>query len=308
MKKILKKLTLLFAVFAIILLGAGFYFSSEIISFRKRTLLEDQTNLKIKNVSDFGLPVPKEISFQSMGLVLKGWHFANPNSKGCGIITLHGITGTRWGGLKYAPYFWKKGCDVFAYDARRHGESEGIYGTYGFYEKNDLASAHKTFSEITNIPKNRIGIVGESYGAATALLYVSGRPDVQFVLADSPFKSFHSIIAERAEVLYGKPILLLVPIAIAIAEWRADFDEDEISILDAAKGINIPSLLVHSESDDYTMPSHSKEIEENIATKKKKLYRTKNGAGHAKSILVNREEYERTIDEFITNYSVYGSQ
>lgn len=289
-------------LFIVLLLGAGYYFSSEIVQFKKRTLDEDKTNLKIQSVADFGLPEPESIRFQNGDIRLKGWFFKHPKPKSCGIILLHGQTGSRWGALKYSPYFWKKGCHVFAFDARHHGESDGEYGTYGYYEKQDLERAHETFSEISGVPEEKIGILGESYGAATAIQYSSGRKDIAFVIADSCFSDLETIVRTRAIALYGKPILVLVPIALAFAELRANFDSRDVSPKQAARNIQVPFLLVHSKADTYTPYQHSEHIYSETRFAKRMLVLTEDGAGHGGSITTNRAGYEKSLNQFFLTF------
>jgi dipeptidyl aminopeptidase/acylaminoacyl peptidase len=271
----------------ILLLGVGYYFSTEIIAFRIRTLTEDKNNNKISDFSDFGLNKPEILRFQNGSVTLWSWYFKNPSKKKCGVLLLHGQTGTRYAALKYAPIFYKRGCSIFTYDARRHGESSVEYGTFGYYEKIDLDRAMEYFSEVSAIPESQIGIVGESYGAATALQFAENKREISFILADSSYKDMRSIIEKRAVDLYTPLILIVSPIALSIAELRADFLVKEVSPLESAKKIEVPTMIVHSESDAFTPVEHSESIYENLKTKQKKLYITTWGAKHGKSIDTN---------------------
>lgn len=302
MKKILS-ISIIFLTF--FLLGAGYFFSSSIVSFPITSLEEDQAKLKILSIADFGLPAPESIRFQNGSLRLRGWYFKNPKKKKCGVVLLHGHTRTRYGILKYAPIFWKRGCSLFAYDARHHGESAGEYGTYGFYEKHDLERAIEFFSEISSVPEEQIGLFGASFGAATALQYAEGRSDYAFVIADSPFMDMRSIVEKRAVDLYSPLVLFLSPIALSIAEVRADFLVDEVSPKKAAKFISQPVLLIHSKTDEITPVSHSEEIFQNLKTNRKQLFVTDWGAAHCKSIDVRYDEYESMVNSFLKENTTF---
>lgn len=303
MKKILS-ISIIFLTF--FLLGAGYFFSSSIVSFPITSLEEDQAKLKILSIADFGLPAPESIRFQNGSLRLRGWYFKNPKKKKCGVVLLHGHTRTRYGILKYAPIFWKRGCSLFAYDARHHGESAGEYGTYGFYEKHDLERAIEFFSEISSVPEEQIGLFGASFGAATALQYAEGRSDYAFVIADSPFMDMRSIVEKRAVDLYSPLVLFLSPIALSIAEVRADFLVDEVSPKKAAKFISQPVLLIHSKTDEITPVSHSEEIFQNLKTNRKQLFVTDWGAAHCKSIDVRYDEYESMVNSFLKENTAFS--
>jgi fermentation-respiration switch protein FrsA (DUF1100 family) len=61
----------------------------------------------------------------------------------------------------------------------------------------------------------------------------------------------------------------------------------------------IPLLLVHGEEDDFILPIHSEKIK-SIKKGYVKLYRSK-GAPHARSILVNPEEYKEVLAKYLTD-------
>nr|WP_244247313.1 alpha/beta fold hydrolase [Leptospira montravelensis] len=296
MKKIFSILIITLTFF---LLGAGYYFSSSIISFPISDLQEDKTKLKINSFADFGLPEPESVRFQNGSLRLRGWYFKNPKKKKCGVVLLHGHGRTRYGVLKYTPLFWKRGCSLFTYDARHHGESAGEYGTYGFYEKQDLERAIEFFSEISTVPEEDIGIFGASFGAATALQYAEGRSDFAFVIADSPYMDMRSIVEKRAVDLYSPLVLFLSPIALSVAELRADFLVDEVSPKKAAKSISVPVLIIHSKEDEITPVSHSEEIFQNLKSSRKQLFISDWGARHCKSIDTRYNEYESIVNLFL---------
>ncbi|MDF3818839.1 alpha/beta hydrolase [Leptospira sp. 96542] len=299
MQKKIRVLITLTIIILLLLVSIGYYFSSEIIAFKVRSLDENKTNLKVSGFGDFGLPTPESLRFQNGGISLRGWFFKNPLKKKCGVLLLHGHTGTRYAVLKYAPLFWKRGCSIFAYDARHHGESGGLYGTYGYNEKIDLDRAMEYFSEVSAIPETNIGILGESYGAATALQFAEGKSEIAFVIADSPYKDMRSIIEKRAVDLYSPVVLIVSPIALSIAELRADFIVDKVSPWNSAKKITIPVLLVHSKADEFTPFSHSEEIFSVLQSEKKQLALTDWNAPHGKSINTNFGEYEKLILEFL---------
>ncbi|XMO25115.1 alpha/beta hydrolase [Leptospira sp. 'Mane'] len=298
-----KALGLITTIFAILLLSAGYYFSTEIVAFKVRSMEEDHTRSKIKDFKQIGLPEPETLRFQNGTISIQSWFFKNPKKKKCGVILLHGHTGTRWGILKYTPLFWKRGCSLFVYDARHHGESSGEFGTYGFYEKFDLDKGIEYFSEVSGIPEEKIGALGESYGAATVLQLSNVRKEVAFIIAESPYKDMRSIIEKRAVELYGYPILVVSAVAFQIAELRANFLVEDTSPLKAASQISAPVLLIHSKTDEFTPYEHSVEILEAIPGKKKKLFITEWGAAHSKSINTNYKEVENSVDAFIKEFA-----
>ena len=74
---------------------------------------------------------------------------------------------SRGGGA--APIFWRRGCDLLLYDARGHGESSPALLSFGANERRDLKLVVDWLAKRTELPQSRIGLIGWSYGAATAI-------------------------------------------------------------------------------------------------------------------------------------------
>ena len=105
---------------------------------------------------------------------------------------------------------------------------------------------------------SRIGVGGVSFGAATALQLAPLIPEAPFVLADSSYSSISAIIDHRATELLG-PALggVLTPGALWIAGLRAGFDPADVSPETAIAEAQMPILLIHSRTDDFTPYTHS---------------------------------------------------
>jgi fermentation-respiration switch protein FrsA (DUF1100 family) len=63
--------------------------------------------------------------------------------------------------------------------------------------------------------------------------------------------------------------------------------------------IRKPVLFIHSKKDDYILPEMTKALYEKKKGAKQ-LFIAENGA-HAQSFNLNREMYEKAIDEFLEN-------
>ncbi len=287
-------------------IGIAYYFSNQIIKFKKRSLNEEKIELKINSFADFGLSQPLEKSFQSGKLTLQAWYFENKKSKNCGVILVHGIGATRWRILKYAPLFWTRGCHIFTFDHRKHGESSGEYVTYGFHEKYDLKAAVEFFQNLSGLPRKKIGIFGESFGAATALQYAALGEPIAFVIAESSYQDLDTIVGKRAEVLYGSYVKIFIPLTYLFVEFRADMKVAQTSPLLAAEKIVVPTLLIHSATDTYTPPSHSEEIYKALKTPHKKLVLTDWGSSHGHSIDDDYEKFKTIVWNFLEEQKFFS--
>ncbi len=298
MKKALGIAIVSLAVLATVYIAGSWYFSSMIVKFNAQPL--EQQQARHGDPADYGLPAPEEVTIPGDGVALAGWYFANPAGGDCGVILLHGHTGSRYGMLEYAPLFWPKGCDLLLYDHRFHGGSTGDYGTYGYYEKLDALAALRWFEERTGLQASQIGLLGESYGAATALQAGPLAPGLAFVAADSPYRDLPSIISEQATQRFGGWVQIFAPGALALAGLRADFAPSQVSPLDAADEQTAPVFLSHSASDQYTLPQHSVDIAAELpATLCSRLHLTDWGARHGNSISDDFAAYQAQIQDFL---------
>lgn len=299
MRKILRVLLISGAALVLVYCAAAWYFSGVIVKFATHPLATDQANLKLSSWADFGLPAPVEIAVPVEVGPLKGWRFANPAGRPCAAVLFHGHTGTRWGALKYAPPIWRRGCDLVAMDARYHGESAGEYGTYGYYERDDAVAVMRWLAKERGLPISKIGLVGESMGAAIALLAAAREPQTAFVIADSPYESLPSILKTQGVKQYGVAVLPLFNGALAAAGWRARFEPEDVSPLKYAPGLRMPVLLLHSASDAFTPVEHSRAIFAALPPGAGELQITDWGAEHGRSIDTNRPRYEAYMDSFL---------
>src|SRR5512138_3762254 len=81
------------------------------------------------------------VAFESQGLRLEGWLFRATAAHRGLIVYLHGIADNRQSGVGVAERFVTRGYDVFTFDGRGQGRSEGRFCTYGYYEREDVSRA-----------------------------------------------------------------------------------------------------------------------------------------------------------------------
>tara|TARA_X000001036_G_C20662204_1_gene799361 strand:- start:138 stop:1094 length:957 start_codon:yes stop_codon:yes gene_type:complete len=290
MKKILAFLiSLSFAVY----LSLGWFFSSLII-------VPWRSQPDLSTLKKYGILEAVEVLTDD-NISLKGSYLKNPiDSIFCGVVISHGWGGNRMGGAEYIPYFWKKGCDIILYDHRGHGESGGSLGTWSIQERKD----HQSFSEVlmdkSNLAIGQIGWIGKSWGAATVLAAGSVTQNIGFILADSPYRDIKSAVNERALRRYGSWIKIFYPITYFLVQSRAKFDITEANIEALASEIRVPTLLIHSQSDDQTSSSQSVDINKKLNHKYAIFHHTKWGSRHCKDMEDHPNEYEALIDDFLT--------
>lgn len=297
-KALIIAVVVVLALVGVVYVAGSWFFSGMIVAFPTRTLAEEHAMRG--DPADYGLPAPEEITFQGDGATLAGWYFDNPAGGDCGVVLMHGINSSRYAALKYAPLFWERGCDLMMYDHRHHGDSSGDYGTYGFYEKQDALAAIDWFAQRTGLPHDKIGLQGESYGAATALQTGALEPDLAFIAADSSYADLTTIVKEQAVQQFGTWTGLFAPGALGISGLRADFAPSQVSPMNDAGSLTEPVFLSHSATDGFTLPHHSEDIYARLpAATCKRLHLTDWGAAHGQSINDDFAAYQAQMDEFL---------
>ena len=153
--------------------------------------------------SDLGLKY-EEVTFKSVdGINLSGWLIPNNKTKST-IIVMHGYPADKANLLAIAE-FLAKDFNVFLFDFRSFGKSEGKYTTAGCLEKNDLLGAVNYLGKEKNM--TRIGIYGFSMGGAVALM--TNNEIVKAIVADSSY----SKLSHMVESMYGIFFVLKYPLA-----------------------------------------------------------------------------------------------
>jgi len=233
------------------------------------------------------------------GTRLYGW-WMSANRRAPTAVVLHGVKKNRTDVLRAALILRRARFNVLIFDGRGHGNSEGRYVTYGFYERRDVESAIEWLVKQKKIERGRIGLVGESMGAAIALQVAAHNPWVRAVWADSPFASLRRVTEEFVRRVTGLPGAVLNPVlwtTIQVANYRGKFDVRSVDPLALAARIKCPVHLVHGTADQVIAIAHSKAIYEALGGEKEIWF--VEGARHARSIRRARLEYSSRLTRFL---------
>ena len=189
-------------------------------------------------------------------LTLRGWFIPRQNAgqtspQNAGqtptIMLLHGYPADK-GDVLPAVAFLSETYNLFLFDFRYFGESEGAYSTAGAKETEDVRAAIR-YLETRGI--RRVGIWGFSMGGAVALMTANNTPEVAAVIADSSYASLRLMASE----LYPFPVLKY-PLGLLTELWAKLFlgvTVRDASPADAARTLRIPVLIIHSR-EDRTIP------------------------------------------------------
>lgn len=235
------------------------------------------------------------------GTRLYGW-WMRASRRAATVVVLHGVKKNRTDVLRAALVLRRAGLNVLVFDGRGHGDSEGRYVTYGFYERRDVESAIDWLIKEKKIDRERVGLAGESMGAAIALQVAAHNPWIGAVWADSPFASLRRVTEEFVRRVTRLPGAVLNPVlwtSIQVANYRGKFDFHSVDPLALANRIKCPVYLVHGTADQLIATTHSENIYEALGGEKEIWF--VEGARHARSIRHARREYSERLSRFFTD-------
>ena len=214
------------------------------------------------------------------------------------VVLTHGIYFSRFGGVKYAPLFYKRGFNVLVYDLRNHGHSGGKNTSYGYYEKDDLkALVDWAFTRLG--PGGIVGTMGESLGAATSLQHAAIDPRIAFVVSDSAFSDVSELVAYRLYEDYHLPRFPMVPLGNLFTRLVAGWWFRQASPIRCVGQIETPIYFIHGLNDTFILPKMGEELYQAKQHGIRKLYLAPN-AGHVEAMQKNPAEYDAKLGEFLT--------
>ncbi len=211
---------------------------------------------------------PEDIYFKtSDGLTLHGWffHTAKPDARAT-ILILHGNAENLSTHVNSVLWLIREGFNLFIFDYRGYGRSEGSPGIKGVHV--DAEAALRTLLSLPNADKEHIIVLGQSIGGAIAVYTVANTPykdRISALVIDSAFSSYRRIAREKlAQVFITWPFQY--PLSLF-------FNDDYSPIRWIDKVSPVPVLIIHGEQDPV-VPGHHGQMLYDTALKPKDFWKT----------------------------------
>ena len=164
------------------------------------------------------------------------------------VILLHGIRRHKEQFIPVAKLLSERGYNSLIPDLRSHGESEGNYVTYGYFEKQDVSDMIDSII-IKNKLNGTIGVWGQSMGAAIAMQTMAIDNRIDYGI----FESIFSDLPQTIKNYFKRDIGFYYDWVGEFMIWRAgkiaEFNIREVSPLKIAVNISKPVLMIHGEID-----------------------------------------------------------
>ncbi|MBI3189291.1 MAG: alpha/beta fold hydrolase [Ignavibacteriales bacterium] len=246
--------------------------------------------------SELGL-VYEEINVMGLdGVKLNSWLIKSEQAKGT-VIYLHGVADCKMDGIRFAKLLHDNNYNVFLFDARRHGDSDGEFCTFGYYEKYDLEKVIEYLLSRTDVHLGKIALFGTSMGAAVAIQTAAIDKRIAAVISENSFATLRTIFDDYQKRMVRLPFHYLRNIVIKRSELMAKFKANDVSPLESLKNITIPILFIYGTEDHLINHQYTIKLYNN-ANDPKKLFPI-HGAKHNDTWQVAGKEYENRILHFL---------
>lgn len=197
----------------------------------------------------------------------------------------------------WAAAYENTGRNIFLYDPRAHGNSDGKYSTVGFEEHKDLRlwidylqKNHHTESVILH---------GICVGCSSGIFMQTGpdpSPIVRGMVAEGVYSTFHESCKNHM-IEQKRAHRLIMPF---IGMWFRLFTGHRITRgpVDVIGRLKTPLLMLHSKEDLYSLPTTAQQMYDAAGPENKKLVWFPRG-GHSRLRLVDPQRYDKAIREFL---------
>lgn len=223
------------------------------------------------------------------GTKLSGWFIPAKGIPKGTVIHFHGNAQNMTSHFSFSAWLPGEGFNVFIFDYRGYGDSEGKPGREGLHQ--DSLAALKYAASRKDVDPNRLLILGQSLGGANALAAVAAgdKKGIRAVVIDSTFYSYRLIVRDAIKQI---PIL-------SLARWPLSFlvvsnKRSPCSVI--ATLSPIPILILHGTDDGVIPYRHGQML--NAVAREPKEFITVEGGQHTDALTRSDPQYRKRLVKF----------
>lgn len=220
------------------------------------------------DTTPYAMPGYREVDIPSRDrhlptLTIRAWWVPAAAAAAPAVILVHGFNSCRHDPVALLPagMLARNGFSVLMIDLRDQGDSDIEDGriAWGAEEYLDVLGAWDWLRTTRQLPASRIGLMGESLGAASAIIAMGEEPAIPATWADSSFADA-SILFDEVIARSGFPSWLR-PGAVLWCRILSGDDLTSRSPLDAVGKIGARQLaIVHGLADDQVPVHHASDL------------------------------------------------
>ena len=241
------------------------------------------------------------VSIKNNGLNLYGEYFD------LGFDRTAVLVSGRTEGLKYSYFFAKpyaeSGFNIFVFDQRAHGLSDGHCNTLGFEESKDLIKWCEYLHD--EMHTKEIYLHGICIGSACSLYTMLNKNAPDYLIgmtADGMYSNFFRSFENHAK----EKVKHLFPVTDMVDWWLLMFTGHSMKKgpIDCIGRYRKPLLMLHSKEDTYSVPEYASELYKGNPSEVKELVWFDHG-GHSMLRITDSEKYDEVIKTYLTEH--FGS-
>ncbi len=228
------------------------------------------------------------------GATIHGWFVPGETNKGA-VILMHGVHGNRGSLVARAEFLSRAGYSVLLFDFQAHGESLGKQITFGHLESRDATAAVDFIHQ--KLPGEKVGVIGISLGAASALLAEPPLP-VNAMILESSYPTIYQATEDRMIVRFGGLLgKLATPLLTCQMKPRLGIGLDDLCPIEHARTNSVPKFFIAGTTDRNTTIEESKALFAAAAEPKQSWW--VDGAAHVDMYHFVGQEYEQRVLAFL---------
>jgi pimeloyl-ACP methyl ester carboxylesterase len=267
-----------------------------------------------------GQPVPgaEEVHFRTTnGLTLRGCYLKAPGPRRGVILFGLEFGSNRWACVPYCEHLVRRGYDVFTFEPRGQGESDGQPGYEPLqwvtaYEVEDFRAALAYLKGRADTDPRGIGLFGISKGAGAGLQAAADDPCVRCCVSDGVFATYTTLVPYMRQwfQIYNN---LYVRQALVPAWFYGHIGLIGLRQIERQRGCRFvhlepalrrlggrPLLMIHGATDTYIKPEMARRLFR-LVTPPKDLWLVPE-AKHNQAFQLAGEEYRQRVLEFFDRY------
>jgi dipeptidyl aminopeptidase/acylaminoacyl peptidase len=232
---------------------------------------------------------------------MAGWYL--PSNNGCTLVCLHGINDNAGQWLdQIAELYARSGYGALMFDFAGHGRSDGNVVTYGAGEQLDVHAALAYLRARGDVDMSRLGLLGYSLGAITAILYAARHPVFKAVMIESGFADIERDIEHLFTRYTGLPSFPFANLIIFCMERISGYQLTHLRPMRVIGQISPGALLIISDLDDtLAVEPFDGEHLYRGAGEPKALWQVP-ATDHVQAFKTNRTEWIERVGNFLDRY------
>lgn len=270
------------SIFWILLsIAAGYVVLVVLMYFMQSSLIYHPQKSIWATPSSVGLQY-EDVNFQTDdGVTLHGWFVPN-DSTDLTVLYFHGNAGNISGRLQTIQLLHQLGLNVFIFDYRGYGKSEGSPSEEGTYQ--DASAAWEYLTTNRQLADSSIVVMGRSLGGSVAA-WLSARENPAVSIIESTFISATEL---------GADLYPWLPV-----RWMIKYDYNTLGNI---KQVESPIFMAHSR-DDQVVPYHHGQKLFEFADEPKTFVELR--GSHGSGFWETGAKYRKGLQQFLEDHATY---